>query len=147
MEKESALKELQKLVSQCAGSVLYMPAKSEVDYSNPSFPLEIPKVNLFIPNYKDSDPFEWADNCLTKFKNSKVCMLIPGTRFDIYGTRYGKGAGWYDRFLSKIPPAWLRIGIIDSAKFSNSKLIRQEWDELVNWVLVRNNTLWKVYKA
>ena len=148
MGKELTFKELQKITSQCVGSVLFIPTKNEVDFNDPSFPLEIPKDNLLtIPKDKNSDPFEWADNCITKFKNDPVCVLIPGTRFDTYGTRHGKGAGWYDRFLSKIPTNWLRVGIIDSSKFSNSKLIRQEWDESVHWVIVKDNISWKVYKA
>lgn len=147
MKTESNLNELQKVVPQCTGSVLYRPTKIEVDYNDPSFPLKIPKDNLLIPRDKNSDPFEWADNCIAKFKNDPVCVLIPGTRFDAYGTRHGKGAGWYDRFLSKIPFNWLRVGIIAGAKFSNSKLIRQEWDEPVNWVIVKDHSSWKVYKA
>jgi 5-formyltetrahydrofolate cyclo-ligase len=135
-------------VSQCAGSVLFIPTKNEVDYNDQSFPLVLNKDNLItIPKDKNSDPFEWADNCIAKFKDDPACVLIPGIRFDASGTCHGKGAGWYDRFLSKIPSSWLRVGIIDSAKFSNAKLIRQEWDEPVHWVLVRNNTSWKVYKA
>lgn len=147
MEETSIFKKLQKIVSQCAGSVLYIPTKSEVDYNDPSFPLEINKGNLLtLPKDKNSDPFEWADNCIAKFKNDPVCVLIPGTRFDAYGTRHGKGAGWYDRFLSKIPSNWLRLGIIDGAKFSNSKLIRQEWDEPVSWVIIQNGLSWSIKK-
>ena len=147
MKKESKLYELQKVVSECAGSVFYMPTKSEVDYNNSSFPLKIPKDNLIIPKDRNSNPFEWVDNCIAKFKNNPICIFIPGTKFDTYGTRYGKGSGWYDRFLSKIPANWLKVGIIDSTKFSYSKLIRQKWDEPVNWIIVKNNTSWKVYEA
>ena len=147
MEKISTFKELQKIISQYSGSILFIPTKSEVDYNDLSFPLKLPKDNFIIPKYKNSNPFELADNCIAKFKNGTVCVLIPGTKFDVYGTRYGKGAGWYDRFLSKLPSNWLRIGIIDKSKFSNSELVRQEWDEPVNWVIVRYNTSWKVYKV
>lgn len=147
MRKESALRELQKLVSQCEVSILYIPTKTEVNYNNPSFPLEIHANNLLIPNTRDNNPFELATNCITKFKNTKVCILIPGTEFDIHGTRHGKGAGWYDRFLSKIPSAWLRIGIVDKPKMSHSKLLRQEWDEPVEWIIVQDGTSWRIYKA
>ncbi|OHB10779.1 MAG: hypothetical protein A3G05_02545 [Candidatus Zambryskibacteria bacterium RIFCSPLOWO2_12_FULL_45_14] len=147
MGKESALQELQKLVSQCTASILYKPTKTEVYYNDFSFPLKIPADNLFIPKDKDSDPFEWATNCITKFKNKKVCILIPGTLFDIYGTRYGKGAGWYDRFLSKVPSTWLKIGIVDASKILHSKLLRQEWDEPVEWIVIQDDTSWRIYKA
>lgn len=147
MRKESIFNELQKIVSKCAGSVLYLPIKSEVDYNDPSFPLEMPGDNLIIPKDKNSDPFKWVDNCIAKFKNDAVCVLIPGTKFDAYGTRHGKGAGWYDRFLSRIPSSWLKIGIINSAKFSHSKLLRREWDQPVDWIIIRDNFSWSVHKA
>jgi 5-formyltetrahydrofolate cyclo-ligase len=146
MEKELALQELQRLVSQRTASILYKPTKTEVDYNNPSFPLEVHANNLLIPNTRDSDPFEWVINCITKFKNAKVCILIPGTEFDLYGTRHGKGAGWYDRFLSKTS-AWLRIGIIDKSKISHSKMLRQKWDEPVDWVITYDGSSWRAHKA
>ncbi len=148
MEETFTLKELQRMASECVGSVLYIPTKSEVDYKDPSFPLEINKVNIVtIPKDKNSDPFKWVNICMAKFKNDPVCVLVPGTRFDAYGTRHGKGGGWYDRFLSKIPSSWLRVGIIDVAKFSSSKLTIQEWDEPVNWIIVRDAFSWSVYKV
>lgn len=147
MQEGLALKELQKLVSLCTGAVLYIPTKGEVNYNDPLFPLEISKDNLIIPKDKNSDPFKWADNCIVKFKNDSVYVLIPGTRFDIYGTRHGRGAGWYDRFLSKVPSSWLRIGIADSTKFSQSKLIRQKWDKPVDWIIIQDNFSWIVQKA
>ena len=147
MKKESALEELQKLVAQSVVSILYIPNKNEIDYNIPSFPLQIHTNNLIIPKDKNSDPFEWAINSINKFKNSKVCVLIPGTKFDSYGTRHGRGAGWYDRFLSKIPQNWLRIGIIDKLKMSQEKLVRREWDEPVDWVMVQDNNSWEAYKA
>ena len=148
MEEGPITKELQKIVSQCVGSILYIPTKNEVDYNDSSFPLVINKENMItIPKDKNINPFEWAHNCIDKFKNDPVCVLIPGTKFDASGTRHGKGAGWYDRFLSKIPTNWLRVGLVDGAKFSGSKLTRQEWDEPVHWVMVREGTSWAVYKV
>ena len=147
MKKESALEKLQQLVAQSVASILYVPTKTEIDYNIPSFPLQIHSNNLVIPKDKNSNPFKWAINSINKFKDSKVCVLIPGTRFDVYGTRHGKGAGWYDRFLSTLPSNWLRVGIIDKTKLSDTKLIRQEWDQSVDWVLVHDKNLWKAYKA
>lgn len=143
----STLQELQKLVSRCTATILYKPIKNEVDYNDSSFPLEIPKNSLILSNDKNSDPFKWADDCIDKFKNLKTCILIPGTQFDIYGTRHGKGAGWYDRFLSRIPSAWLRIGIIDKAGMSHSKILKQKWDESVDWIIVYNGFSWSIYNA
>lgn len=146
MKKESAFQELQRLASQCGASILYKPLRNEVDYNNSPFPLEIQINNLTLPNNKDGNPFEWAAKCIAKFKNTKPYILIPGTQFDKYGTRYGKGVGWYDRFLSKVPGTWLRIGIAHKSQISNTQLVRQGWDEPVDWIIVHNNNLWEIYK-
>lgn len=147
METGSTFQELGKIVSKCTASILYIPAKNEVDYNDSSFPLKIPWNNLIISKDRASDPFEWAENSVAKFKNAEVFILIPGTRFDAHGTRHGKGGGWYDRFLSKVPPKWLKIGVVDALQMSPTKLLRQDWDEPVDWVLVKDKTSWQVYKA
>lgn len=147
MITESALHELQKLVAQYDGSILYNPTQKEINYNDSSFPLEIPGENLCIPRDKFSDPFEWANMCMNEFKDKKILVLIPGTQFDRYGTRHGKGFGWYDRFLSKLPSNWLRVGVIDKSKFSENKLVRQAWDQPVDWVLVHDNGSWIAYNA
>lgn len=146
MKKESSLQELQKLVLQCEASILYKPLKGEINYNEHSFSLKIHSNNLILPNNKNSDPFEWATKCITKFKNTKPYILIPGTQFDRHGTRHGKGRGWYDRFLSKVPRTWLRVGITNMREISHSPISRQEWDESVDWIIVSNGNLWEVYK-
>ncbi|MBA3789218.1 hypothetical protein H0X32_02385 [Patescibacteria group bacterium] len=66
----------------------------------------------------------------------RAFMLIPGRRFDATGTRHGKGAGWYDRFLSIVPPGWLRIGFCYTEQFSDKPLVRQAWDEPMDIVCI-----------
>lgn len=146
MERKPALLELQELISQCRASILYKPLKDEINYNARSFPLEVHKENLILPNDKDCDPFEWATKCKTKFKNTKPYILIPGTQFDIHGTRHGKGGGWYDRFLSKVPHTWLRVGVIDKYQMPDTRLLKQGWDEPVDWIMIRNNNLWEAHK-
>ncbi len=44
-------------------------------------------------------------------------VLVPGTKFDKYGHRKGRGKGYYDRFLSQIPQTlkiWLTYNISPS---------------------------------
>jgi len=144
------LQELQKLVSVYTASILYIPIQSEIDYSNPLFVLKIPDKKFTLPKEKNSDPFELVFQCIDKFKNDKVLLLIPGKSFDKYGTRHGRGGGWFDRFLSEVPPEWLRIGVIDKSGLSNSKLPKQEWDQVVDWVLIQDGSSWiahKIYKT
>lgn len=134
-------------MSKCDASVLYKPQSGEVNYIGCQFPIEIHLNNLVLPNNKNSNPFEWATKCINKFKNEKPYVLIPGARFDIHGTRHGKGGGWYDRFLSQIPSTWVRIGITDKARMSATKLSRKKLDEPVDWVIVRDDFSWTVYNT
>ncbi len=141
------MQNLEKIVSQCTATILYIPTKNEIAFNDPSFPIKISNNNVVIPKDRSSDPFECAINCAIKFNNIKVCVLIPGTKFDMHGTRQGKGGGWYDRFLSKIPPDWLRIGVSDKSQMSNTQLFRKPWDEPVDWVIVKDGLSWEAYKT
>jgi 5-formyltetrahydrofolate cyclo-ligase len=38
-------------------------------------------------------------------------VLVPGLAFDAYGRRLGRGKGYFDRFLARLDPTCLRIGI------------------------------------
>lgn len=130
---------------QCKASILYKPLSDEIDYHNPSFPIEIYADNLILPNNKVADPSVWAVNCIAKFQSINTYILVPGTKFDIHGTRYGKGGGWYDRFLSKIPSEWLRIGVADKSQMSETQLPKQKWDEPVDWIVVCNGPFWSIH--
>lgn len=46
--------------------------------------------------------------------------VIPGMAFDSDGNRLGRGKGYYDRFLSQLPPYTYKIGIcFDFQKFEH----------------------------
>jgi hypothetical protein len=144
---ETSLQELQKILSDSQGVVLYKPLAGEIDYTDPSFPLKIVSEIIMLPDHKEADPFEWAAQCAEQFKNKKAYILIPGTQFDMQGTRHGKGGGWYDRFLSKIPNTWPKIGIAHESQISFSPIKKELWDIPVDWLIVFGDGKWTVYKT
>lgn len=124
----------------------YVPLTHEIDYQSLLTGTEYLDL-VTLPNKKDSDPFIWATTYTEKYKAQKVTLLIPGKQFDIHGTRHGQGGGWYDRFLSKVPTNWVRIGISDSTQFSNETIKRESWDEPMDWIIVKTNDSWQLYKT
>ena len=53
-------------------------------------------------------------------------VLVPGQKFDIYGHREGRGKGYYDRFLAKLPDA-LKVGVLRSSQLVD-RLNPHPWD-------------------
>lgn len=138
------MKEIEEILSKSNASILYTPLKNEVDYSATAFPLKIFPDKILIPNNKNSDAFEWAKICISKFRKFNPYVLIPGTQFDIHGTRKGKGGGWYDRFLSKIPKEWVRIGLCHRLQISQNKLERKLWDEPIDYLFIYDKNGWRI---
>ncbi len=147
MHTKTPLEELRGVLEKYQASVLYTPLTDEVNYSDPQFPLPIPSSKIVVPDSKNSDPYQWADQCVEKYKDSDVVyILVPGTKFDVYGARRGKGGGWYDRSLSKIPASWLKIGVCDRSQVSLSPIEQQPWDKSVDWLLISSgDNIWSAY--
>jgi 5,10-methenyltetrahydrofolate synthetase len=147
MVRKSSLQELQNIMSDYEGSILYKPIKNEIDYTNRLFPLKLKTKKIILPTNKNTNPFLWANKCLKTYKNTNPYILIPGTQFDIYGTRHGKGGGWYDRFLSKIPNTWLKIGVAHQSQMSIPSIKKEPWDISMDWLLVFNNESCNAYRT
>ncbi|MEK7613944.1 MAG: 5-formyltetrahydrofolate cyclo-ligase [Patescibacteria group bacterium] len=95
-----------------------------------------------VPSTKDTDPFAEAEKVTVMFQNKNVCVLVPGVTFDIHGTRHGRGGGWYDRFLSRLPRSWLKIGVTTPEHLSHAPLKREVWDEPMSLLaLIHQDTL------
>jgi len=92
-----------------------------------------------VPADQTRDPFLFAVEILRAYaeegRNRPVYLLIPGTRFDALSTRHGRGGGWYDRFLSRIPREWRRIGVCGPGQWSEETLSRKSWDEPMDEVI------------
>lgn len=127
--------ELSALLGAYDGFVTYVALRTEVPFRDY---IEIPEsaVMYEIPPRASRDPFEEARRAIDAMEGRKVAVLIPGRAFDVTGTRHGQGGGWYDRFLSRIPPEWQRIGFCFRHQFSDAALPRQPWDQVMDAVVV-----------
>ena len=132
-----AVSQLSSLLSSVEHVISYQPLRTEVSIS--LFIPENTQVHL-IPARASLDPHEIAGAMKDAVGESSCAILIPGRQFDASGTRHGQGGGWYDRFLAEVPRQWLRIGFCYDDQFSEAPLVRQSWDQAMDYVVVMNRT-------
>jgi len=63
-----------------------------------------------------------------------LLVLVPGEIFDLHGSRIGKGAGYYDRWLSAHPGA-VRVGLCWDAQVHPGKLPQGDHDQRMDHLL------------
>ena len=148
MKSSETLQAFKKILKSKEAFVGFKPLKDEADYRKAEFLKRIVKKQLLLPGDRKSNPAKWAAHSIELYDgNRPVCVFVPGQRFDIYGTRHGRGGGWYDRFLARIPKSWTRVGIVDTSRLYLYPITRQSWDEPVDWLLVQSGKNWRVYKT
>lgn len=149
MENEDAREEFEHILKFCTTVIAYAPLSDEPDWRTLPLPSLHTKKHFIIPQDKQTDPFHLGTQYAEELHNTQVCVLVPGTAFDMSGTRHGRGGGWYDRFLSQLPRTWIRVGVTHSDRISNIPLMRQSWDEPVDWILIFDTKLssWKIQKV
>jgi hypothetical protein len=94
------------------------------------------RIGYTIPSSRTLNPAEEVQKAKDASLRHSTFILVPGRKFDQLGTRQGKGFGWYDRFLELAPVDWLRVGICTEAQFSTTPLIRESWDEPMDYICV-----------
>lgn len=112
--------------------ITYVPLRTEVGVERfvsgtPAYVIQ-PRPTL--------DPKVEALAAMQAVGSTPAAVLMPGRRFDTLGTRHGQGGGWYDRFLARVPDEWLRIGFCYSDQLSPTALVRKEWDQPMDYVVV-----------
>jgi 5-formyltetrahydrofolate cyclo-ligase len=124
------------------GLIRYKPLFHEVDISSLfAFPYST-KIVYTLPIDKTTDPFALAEQYSNTLSHKTFLVFCPGKTFDIYGTRHGRGGGWYDRFLSRVPKHWIRIGVLYEKNLSLAPLLRQAWDEPMDYLLIQHENEW-----
>lgn len=148
MAQEDHVGRLFTLLSSYQVFITYVPLRGEVDFTTP-VPLPKGTVAYSIPPRASLDPVKEATQIMGMIGTTPTAILIPGRRFDASGTRHGQGGGWYDRFLTKVPREWLRVGFCYEDQLSPTPLLRQSWDQAMDYVVVvnRENTVTAVYSS
>lgn len=129
--------DIARLFEQYECGISYTPLDSEV-VPTKTFPALSPKIIYRVEPDPSIDPFQESQKVQEMAEHRSTFILIPGQQFDAVGTRHGRGAGWYDRFLSVTPKNWLRVGVCYEEQFSRQTLVRQSWDEVMDFVFVVN---------
>lgn len=128
-----------------AGAIIgYAPMGDEVDVHSFLVENQILASGRSIIADKEVSPHDFAETLSRAHAGEKTCILIPGREFDQFGTRHGRGGGWYDRFLKGVPCDWVRVGVLSPSQFSEEKLAREAWDEPVDYLLIQDSGMWRV---
>ncbi len=131
---------LEEILAEYHHGIAYKPQADEPD-PFALLPLVREKIAYMILPDAQRDPIQEAGIVMGIFGSEeaagqKTFILIPGQKFDASGTRHGHGGGWYDHFLDRVPRSWLRIGLSMPAQFSEEPLVRQPWDEEMDYVCI-----------
>ena len=70
-------------------------------------------------------------NCIFEAPQNIDLVLVPGVVFDRNGNRMGHGMGYYDRYLTKLNPQAVTIGIAYELQLAE-KIITNPWDYPLN---------------
>lgn len=132
---EPNLKDLESLAQQKDGVRLYYPRISDVRAKR----MDLVEVSPF---HSDS----WVKGAYGIFEPKRELrvatdselkeldlIFIPGVVFGENGERWGRGAGYYDRFLPRVSRA---IRVAFAFEFQLFKKLEQEvWDQKVDWIV------------
>jgi 5,10-methenyltetrahydrofolate synthetase len=98
-----------------------------------------------LPGMWEDIPLKNGIKIFQPFQSQPICkpeeiavVLVPGLAFTRDGVRLGRGAGFYDRFLSRIPHA-LRLGVAFEEQLADG-LPTDSWDLPLDALLTDGGT-------
>ncbi len=142
------LKEFQQLLKTHTSRLSYTALKDEQDPNMIPLLQQIQTESVsLVPQTPLTDPIALADTFSKTLIPSKTHILIPGQAFDLTGTRHGRGNGWYDRFLAHLPHEMPRLGMVPQGHLSTRPLIRQAWDEPMDWIVYKQGETWLIHRT
>jgi len=66
-------------------------------------------------------------------------ILVPGLAFDRLGYRLGRGGGFYDRLLERLPARTARIGLFFAVQ-ELAEIVREPHDRRLDWIITENES-------
>jgi len=68
-------------------------------------------------------------------------VLLPGLAFDGHGGRLGRGGGYYDRLLGRLPESTARVGVTSRGAVVDEVPVDSH-DARVDWIVTETNIGW-----
>ncbi len=80
-------------------------------------------------------------------RNGRIChpeeidlFFIPGVAFDYQGNRLGRGAGYYDRYLSKVRSNAIKVGVAFQMQLTDKLPVNQD-DIKMDYIITEDQLL------
>ena len=70
-------------------------------------------------------------------------VIVPGVVFDVKMARYGRGLGYYDRFLNRLDAEIKIIALAYDFQVSNKELKLDEWDIKMDYIITEKRVIQK----
>lgn len=115
------------------GGDLYLPRVEDRDLRFQLFREDDP---LRINSMGISEPVPGFREVITALPADSL-ILLPGLAYDRQGGRLGRGGGFYDRWLSSLPPGKDKptlCGVCFESQLLH-KIPLEEWDQSVQWLV------------
>ncbi len=120
------------------GITVAAPLTVPEDYDLVPYRIEDEVEDLF-PGYR-SIPEPDVDRCLQFDPAALDVILVPGAVFDPSGGRLGYGGGYYDRFLSRMAPEALTVGLAYELQVV-PEIPLQEHDVPLDWIVTEERMI------